>query len=336
MNTRLPTVVAALSIAGFLVWLGYRAGGAQPGVEASSTAAPAAMVLQERSGGSEVPCDVPLAWRVARVDPEFGVRMEEATRAVEEAARLWESGTGRQLFSHDPENGFPVRLVYGERQERLMERGRRTGELDANLADLEARRSEVETRAAALQAAVGDYATRVADLDRRVGEHNAAVRESNQSNDPDDARLRDLAALGAALEREREALVRARPALDQEQEAVRAAEDDLNRSIAEYERLARGLEAALPPEEVEAGVYREAVSRQGGEVVAVSREIRLYRFASGDELRLLAAHELGHALGLGHTDEAGGVMSASARSDQPVTSPTEADLTLFASVCPDR
>jgi predicted Zn-dependent protease len=71
-----------------------------------------------------------------------------------------------------------------------------------------------------------------------------------------------------------------------------------------------------------------------GVVASVSREIRLYRFANASDLRVLAAHEFGHALGLGHTQDPTGVMNASARADQPVDVLASTDVALFRTVCP--
>jgi predicted Zn-dependent protease len=50
------------------------------------------------------------------------------------------------------------------------------------------------------------------------------------------------------------------------------------------------------------------VTREAGQVTA-RREIRVYRFDDDDDLRLVLAHELGHAMGLGHSELAGSIMS---------------------------
>lgn len=337
METRLPTLSAILAIAALLGWLAYRVPDGTPSHVApggSQPESPTAVVLQERSAGSAVPCAVPLAWRVARVDPEFGVDLDEATAVVAEAAALWEEGTGRDLFEHAPDDGFPIRLVYDERQERAAERARRARELDALGAEIEARRTSLAQRDARHRAAMADHLARMEALDRRIEAHNAAVREWNAGDDQSEDRSRELNAAGEALRREREALLAERPALDDEQAALRAAQERLNDMIREHERRVETLDVSLPPEEVEAGVYREAVSRQGAEVVEVSREIRLYRFTSAPELRVLAAHEMGHALGLGHMDGPGAVMSARARDDAPVSRLSGADVALFERTCP--
>lgn len=338
MSPRLSTLVALLAVMGLLGWLAHRARDVTASVSPQRGSRPGSattLVLQERSTGSEVPCAVPLAWRVARVDPEFGLDAEAATDVLAEAAALWEDATGRDLFELDPEDGFPVRLVYDERQQRAAERVGREGALDALRAEIEARRDSIAERDAELRAATADLMRRLEELDRRVSAHNAAVREWNASDDRSEERGRALEAAGAELQRERSELLAERPALDAEQQALRAAGDRLDDRIAEHERMAEALDTSLPPEEVEAGEYREAVSRRGTTPIDVSREIRLYRFTSVDELRLLAAHEMGHALGLGHLEDPGSVMSARARADRTVTDLSSEDVALFERVCPD-
>ena len=326
MTTRFSTVVAALAIAGLLGWIASNA--------PTPTEPVARAELQERWGGSEVPCAVPLSWYIARVDPEFGISTSEATRIVNEGALLWELGSDRALFTLDTESGFPVRLVYDERQALLVDRERR----EKTAADLESQlameQEALQARSARYNAASADHMERAADLDRRVAEHNATVRRLNEQGGVPPTRGADLTAIGEALGEEREELATERPVLDAERASLLAAEEDLNERIIGHQRLVQEITDAFPPSPVEAGEYREIVERRDGRVASVRREIRLYRFAGEADLRLLAAHEFGHALGLGHTDDPTGVMNASARADEPIAGLADTDIALFLDVCP--
>jgi hypothetical protein len=327
MNLRLPTLLSALSIAGFFGWTAAMSpprGQAEP-----------AVILQERALGSEVPCAVPLSWRIARIDPEFDLSLTRAETVVREAAALWESGVGRPLFTHDPENGFPIRLVFDDRQELLVERQRRQEAVDELDARVAMEQDAQVARNAAYVASASAHMDRVADFEDRVSAHNATVRQWTEAGDLTDARRIALAEIGDALQREQEELATERRALNAEQEALSQTEERLNERVRERNRLAEQFATEFPVSAVEAGEYREAVRRVDGRVDSVSREIRLYRFGSDAELRLLAAHELGHALGLDHTEDATGVMHATASADQPAPRLSTTDVALFGSVCPE-
>jgi hypothetical protein len=314
MSARSALISGTFSTLGLLVCLACEdreRSAASAGLSDGSGAAAAAQVsaLDEGSEGSALPCAVPLAWRVARVDGEFGVTMASAQDALRRAIGEWEREIGRTLFAIDEAAGSPIRLVYGDRQARSEERRRYADQMRGIGEDLERRREQLQRRTELASTSVLHYEQRSRDLQARVAAHNELVRRWNERGGAPQDVLRRVRAAGSALDRETQEMRLEAQGLEDVRSQIETERARFDEDVAEHNRLVAEIDARFPPTRVESGVYREAIRSERGRAVSASREIRVYRFSDEADLVRVLAHELGHSLGLGHVEEAGALMS---------------------------
>jgi hypothetical protein len=336
---------AALSVLAFLGWMIYAARtdpraseavGSQPAsVSSSSNDEP---LLRERTAGSAVPCAVPLGWHIARVDDSFGLSSEAARAALSRAATLWVEAVGADLFSNDPDGELSVRLVYDDRQEERRRVRRLELEYNEASARLEARWAGLEEMSQRNDEARSQNRAAVRDLDRRVGALNDSIRDWNARDDAPAEVGERLRTSASMLDADRDELTARAREID---ELARQLKDELDRlddEVVAHRSEAEAIFGPSPAGDPESGVYREAVHVQDGAVASVTREIRIHRFDGTADLVLLAAHELGHALGLAHNTVRGGIMQAefsmtALREGVPRVQP--GDVESLLSLCPD-
>jgi hypothetical protein len=246
------------------------------------------------------PCSRPIAYRLDRVDPRFGVTADEVRDAIRRAESLWRGAAGRDPFVETPAAALVVSLVYDERQQTTQASQR----LQSSLRDTE--RSHTAS-SQAYGAARAHYEARARDFQdaqqsflRRSQEYNARVQEWNaRGGVPADLRA-TLDAERAHLEAEQRQLEKERLVVNELGASVNALAAHSNALAAQHSTGAATFNALYgTPRQFHKGEFN-------------GREIAVYEFRDAGDLALLLAHELGHALGLDHVADPAAVMHAMA------------------------
>ncbi|HRP86492.1 MAG TPA: matrixin family metalloprotease [Gammaproteobacteria bacterium] len=259
---------------------------------------------QSRHVFAHVPCGIPVHYALAAVDPGFGLDRDTVMAALVEAVSLWQPPSGPLLFlESDHALAIQVSLRYDERQQAAntrsslrhgLERDRGAFEDDEAMLlqwgeRIDAARASHERAAAALAARARAYEQDVTAWNAGRGERTETRRQALET---ESALLRDALA----------DLERAGLALNADVEAYNRRAADLRQRADDFQARVARYNAASSASPVESGRYSYAPGE--------GRRIEVYRAESFDELVLVLAHELGHALGIGHVDEPGAVMHA--------------------------
>jgi hypothetical protein len=259
-------------------------------------------VLYPPDPHAHAPCAIPVHYALGEVDPGFGLDRLTAVAALAEAVSLWqaEGGTGLFVESADP-RAMQVELRFDERQQGAVERRSLRSRLELDQSDLEREQATLRAWSDRIERNQAARERRAEELRQRIERHEAAVARWNANPGAGtEPQRRALEAEGAALRAEVAALERLTNELNADIDAYNRRAGEAQRRADQMRARVDRYNATAAEDPVESGRY--SYDPEHG------RQIEVYRAASFDELVWVLAHELGHALGIGHVDEPGAIM----------------------------
>lgn len=274
------------------------------------------------------PCEAPMSYALGNFDERFGISREEFLSAIEEAEKVWEEPYGRDLFAYNPENDsmkvLDINLVYDYRQEA-------SGKLKDIGVDVEETQSSYDSLKSKFEAKKSEY-------ERAKRDFNARVSAFDKRKDAYDASVDSWNAKGGAPEPEFSKLEAERLALEKEAQALEAMQTRVNRLVGEVNafvvalnRLAGTLNLSVDRyntiNETRGETFEEGVYQTDG----FTSSIDIYEFTSRTKLVRVLAHELGHALGIGHVEDSKSIMYEYNQSDSLIIS--EKDKSALDLIC---
>ena len=269
----------------------------------------------------EAVCKVPIEYRLGFMDNRFDLTEDEARLAISEAESLWEEATGRNLFTYDSEADFTVNFIFDERQQKA------EAEVDfrERLDVVESVNSVIGETYAELveryEVLDKEYKAKVAAYENRLAAYNTKVESYN--------------ATGGAPEKEFEALQAERTILDQEVDTVNSLGRQLNGLTKEINRVSEKGNQLIEQYNENVDTYNNKFgeSHEFTQGDYKRDNINVYKFINEMELKLVLAHELGHALSLDHVEGETSILYQLLGGQPSKLKLTEEDIYEFERVC---
>lgn len=263
---------------------------------------------QEQPHGSRWPCLNPVPYRIGTLDPRFGISRAEFARAVGEAQAVWNAAAGRQLFSPSARAPLQIDLVYDSRQEMTQRVAAARTSISEKLKAMDAVTARLLPMRDQFHALDAAYGEQVASYNQRQELYNRTVEQSNGR--------------GGASAEEFRRLNKERRDLQKEEALLEARKQELDRLADDVNLLVRRHNMLLHQANAEADAFNQSnisgFQFEEGRYTRFNRQerIEIYQYDGETGLRIILAHELGHALGIPHNGNASSIMSPLIHTDR--------------------
>ncbi len=272
------------------------------------------------------PCSQALTFRVGDIDERFYITREELVGLIQDVAEVWSQAADTTVVVYDENGDIAVNLVYAEVQQLSDREKQHRDRLEDEEFSITVLENEYQRMNREYEAGVTRYEEDSKNLQQRIdGMNEWVVRKNNEGgfNEEDlnqyENRKQEIDRMKQDLDQREITLKRQANELNEKIDFLNDKVERKNKLVDEYNRMFTGVRKFTQ------GAY---------EWTADSKNINIFHFLDRDELRLVLAHEIGHALGMDHVQNPESVMYELMGSQaRPGIELTDEDIRALQSVC---
>lgn len=270
---------------------------------------------------TETMCPVPLTYHIGTIAPEFNLSEEKIAGYLTDAESVWEKEAGRNLFSRTEKGDVTVNFIFDERQALADSQVNQKTELDKKRDETEDLMDSIDELRADYDKQSVAYRDVMAAYERKLNAYNQKVSGYNDQ--------------GGAPSGEFEKLEAEKAALNRESNKLNATSDTLNLQAQKINQLSQKSSELIDIYNAQVAGYNKefGFSREFTQGDYQDRVINIYKFSTDDEVRTVLAHELGHALGIGHVEGESSVMYYLLENTSSFPSLSDSDREALLTVC---
>jgi predicted Zn-dependent protease len=239
---------------------------------------------------SQPPAERQVYYRIGTIDPRFNLSEEEAKTLVREAAQIWEQPLGHPFFFYNPKAVFTINFIYDQRQQTSNARQQAERELTDGQDRNQVASNDFDQQKSALEDEYHRHNDELSALNERIAQHEQNVAMLNSRGGAAQSEIQVMQVGKDQIDRDVAAFNQDSMDLDVKKVNLNHQGENIQSQLDVYNQQAHAFNQNFVGHPFEAGLYK-------------GDAINIYEFDNRDNLRLILGHELGHSLGIKHTND---------------------------------
>ncbi|TSD01920.1 MAG: peptidase M10A and M12B matrixin and adamalysin [Parcubacteria group bacterium Athens0714_25] len=276
---------------------------------------------------SRLGCEQPIHWSLGEIDSRFPLDTKQFRQAAFEAEKIWEDALGKDVFVFDPQSSFQIKTEFDQRQQMTYE----AQDLEKNIGAYEKESDLLEKNYQTLkiryEQQMAQFETLKKEFEKKLKEYNKDVADWNSGD-------RTSSKEYEKLQEEEKELQNLQENLQEKTEEVNKTADELNALAQKLNIKTADVKKVI---ETFKEKYGEAKPFVQGLYYPPLQGITIFEFKEKEDLRLVLAHEMGHALGIEeHIKDNPASLMYYLMDQQDIENPslTQQDIQAYSSACP--